>query len=564
MAEHGGREAVERRVEAQVPDRSRTIRRNAAALGAGQVFTWSMTLAWTLVVPRLIGAEGMGMIVTGMAVVAMLQIALGAGTAVYVTREIVVSPERAARIVASASIARLILVPVFGLVVVAWAQLAGYGSRQDQVLYLCAAATTILLLCEPLASYFQATERMHYMALLDAISKASQGLAGIVLAVLGFGAIGFAACWVVTAVVVVALCIRWVRRYIDVRWKTTIHDLADVARGSAKYWTGGLFFTIYLWVDTSMLSVMTNPTVVGWYGVPMRLFGTFLIIATIVQRVSLPRLVDAHERSRSDFKRVARGPMDVVFALSLPVMTALVVGAGPVVPLLYGPGYAHAVPVLVILGITLVPMYLNIMLGNICIAANRQGVWNWLMMGATLFNPAVNAFLIPFTQHQYGNGAIGAAVALALTEALIASAAMVIFGRGIVGLTTVRRVGRTALACAGMWLVVHVLRGTGPFLSLGAGCCALAISAIVFGAVTREEQRQIRGIAERSAGKAVAALARLRARAAGLDLAVEIGARLIARISGRLIRTAPPTGPVENATGLSEPPGPREAAPVKV
>jgi O-antigen/teichoic acid export membrane protein len=557
MADHDGREAVEAPLEAPVVDGSRTIRRNAAALGAGQVFTWAMTLAWTLVVPRLLGADGIGMIVTGMAVVAMLQIALGAGTGIYVTREIVVSPERAARLVASASLGRLILVPVFGATVVLWAQLAHYGARQDDVLYLCGAATAVMLVAEPLASYFQATQRMHYLAMGDAINKASQGLAGIVLAVMGFGAIGFAACWVVTAGVVVALSVRWARRYIEIEWRTTWHDLKNVARGSAAYWTGGLFFTIYLWIDTAMLSVMTNPTVVGWYGVPMRLFGTFLIVATIVQRVFLPRLVEAHERSRDELKRVARAPIELVFTLSLPLMTAIIVGAGPAVHLLYGPSYAHAVPVLILLGVALVPMYLNIMLGTIAVAANQQRRWNWLMIGATLFNPSVNAILIPLTQHRFGNGGIGAAISLALTEALIAGAAMVMFGRGIVGLTTVRRLMKTALACGGMWLVVRLLGNTGPVVSLLAGCCALVLLSVVVGAVTGEERRQICGFAERSAGRVVAYLVTLRVR--------HVGRRLPEGIRGRLTRTLPPRRTVDNSASLLAEPSTvaREAAPLE-
>jgi O-antigen/teichoic acid export membrane protein len=512
MADAPGREAVDAPVEGAAVEGSRAVRRNTAALGAGQVFTWSMTLGWTLVVPRLIGADGMGMIATGMAVVAMLQILVGAGTYLYVTREIVLAPERSARLVAAAWYLRLILVPFFAIAVFVWAQLAGYGAHQDVVLYLCGGATAVMLIVEPLTSYFQATERMQYIAIGDSINKASQGLIGIVLALIGFGAIGFGACWVVTAVIVVFLTIRWARRYFKVQWRTTWHDLATVARGSLKYWTGGLFFTVYLWIDTAMLSVMTNPTVVGWYGVPMRLFGTFLIFATIASKVFLPRLVTAFEERRGEFKRLARAPTDLVFAASLPAATAIAVGASPVVHILYGPSYAQAVPVFILLGFTLIPMYLNIMLGTIIVASNRQGRANWLMVAATVFNPALNAVLIPLTQHRFGNGGIGAAIALLATESLIAIAGMFMFGRGIIGISTAQRVGRMALACGGMWLAVDLLRSTGPVLSLAAGCGALVVLAVLVGAVTAEERRQIVGSIQLLTRRALASVPGLRVR----------------------------------------------------
>jgi O-antigen/teichoic acid export membrane protein len=512
-------DATDEQIETAPPAPARSLRRNVAALGTGQMFTWIMTLGWTLVVPRLLGAGEMGMIVTGISVVTMLQIAMGAGTALYVTREIVITPERAARIVAGASLVRLALVPVFGAAIVLWAHFAHYGARQNEVLYLCGGATAVMLLGEPLLSYFQATERMHYMAISDGINKASQGLAGIALAVIGFGAMGFAACWVVTAAVVVVLGVRWTRRYIHLRWRTTWQDLTDIARGSVKYWTGGLFFTIYAWIDTAMLSVMTNATVVGWYGVPMRLWGTFLIIPSIASRVFIPRLVQAAEQSPAELKRIARAPIELVFVLSLPVAALIAAAAAPGVHLVYGPSFAHAVPVLILLGINLIPMYLNMMLGSVLVAAGRQGTWNWLFVGATIFNPAVNAVLIPLTQHQFGNGAIGAAIALALTEALIACAGFMIVGRGILGRSALGRVAKMALACGGMLLVVHLLGGAGPIVAFLGGCVALCVLVLVLRVITDSERRQALRFARIYARRGLTAITTMRSRPTASGLA---------------------------------------------
>ncbi len=163
-----------------------------------------------------------------------------------------------------------------------------------------------------------------------------------------------------------------------------------------------------------------------------------------------------------------------------------------------------------------------------------------MYVGATVFNPAVNAILIPLTQHRFHNGAIGAATALALTETLIACAGFAIVGRGIVGLSGARRVGAMALACGGMWLVVHLLSGVvGPILSLPAGFVAFAILAIVFRAVTEQEQRQIRGMAQRFAARAAVAVSTLHARVVRRRPAEATG--------GRPTRGAAPVRPLENA-----------------
>ena len=73
-------------------------------------------------------------------------------------------------------------------------------------------------------------------------------------------------------------------------------------------------------------------------------------------------------------------------------------------------------------------MYVNIMLNQVLIASKRQAAWTWAMVGATVVNPVLNLLLIPLTAARYDNGAIGAAIALLVTEVLV-----VVFGFATVG-----------------------------------------------------------------------------------------------------------------------------------
>lgn len=466
------------------------VGRNLAVLGAGQLFTWAMTMAWTLVVPRLLGPSGLGMITTGIAVAGILQVVLGAGTGVYVAREIVVSPDRAGRLLVTAMAARLMLTPIFMAAIVIWAQLSHYSSEGKLVLYLSGGATVLYLLTEPAQSYFQAVERMHYRALGDAINKAAQGLVGIVLTLAGFGALGFAGCWLVMSGIVLVLSLRWVGRHIRLEWHTTRRELREIARGSVVYWTAGVFFLLYLWIDTAMLSVMTNSTVVGWYGVPTKLFQTMLFVPTLFSTAWLPRLVRAAERSPHELHEVSRTPVSLVLALAVPIAAVVAVSSSDVIHLVYGPAYANAIPVMIILAIALIPMYLNIMLCQICVAANRQARWTRLMVGACILNPLLNFVLIPLTQHRLHDGAVGAAIALLSTEAAIACGGIFLTGRQVMGLGTLKRLYSVSLASAAMWAVVYLTKGAGPFLSLPAGGVVLIAIAWLSDAVTPEERRQ--------------------------------------------------------------------------
>ena len=461
--------------------------RNLAWLGAAQLFTWSMTLAWTLVVPRIIGPTGFGLIVTAMAVAGVLQILIGMGTTPYVVREIVVARLRLPELVASAVAVRLLLAPLFVGAVLVWVHFAHYSSKGTLVLYLVAGATLLMMLTEPIQGAFQAIERMQYLALGDAIDKSAQGLLGIVLALIGFGVVGFAGCWLVMSAIVMVLSIRWLSRFERLEVKTSPRDVASMARGSAAYWTGGLFFTLYLWADTVMLSLMTNTRVVGWYGVATKLFQAMLFVAVMTATAWLPRLVAASERSPHELRREARAPIELVLSLALPIAALLAVAAEIGVRLVYGSAYSKAVAPLIILGCCLVPMYLNMILCQICVASKRMRIWTWIMGGATIFNIAVNVILIQVAQNRWGNGAIGASVSLLLTELVIAAAALRGVGLDVFSRSSALRLLRIGIACGGAIGAALACDGLGAAARVSAGTVALLLCATVLRVVSREE-----------------------------------------------------------------------------
>jgi len=316
---------------------------------------------------------------------------------------------------------------------------------------------------------------MEYLAYSEVISKSSQGLLGIVLAAMGLGAVGFAACWMVMSGVVIVLDAVWLRRYCRVRLRTSRRRLVDMARESVSYWAFGLFFLVYLWIDATMLSLMTEPKVVAWYGVPTKLFQTLMFVPVVVSTAWLPRLVEAFEQDSSHLARTARMPVGLVLRLGIPIGAAVVIAAQPMIDLVYGPAYAQAAPVLAILGLCIPPMYVNILLNQVLVAAKRQVAWTWVMGGATIVNPLINLALISVTQAQLGNGAIGAAISLLLTELLIVAVGFVLAGAEVLGREGARRGALAAAASLGMYAAAYVTRSLGTVPSLAAAALAFAI-----------------------------------------------------------------------------------------
>jgi O-antigen/teichoic acid export membrane protein len=456
-----------------------------------------MTLVWTLVVPRVLGPAGFGVVTAALSVSGVLAIVLGLGTRNYLVREIVLHPDRGPKLIGTAMMLRVILSPIVAVAAVVFAVLAHYGTEQTIALYLAAAANIAILLTDPALAMFQASERMKYMALSDVINKSAQSLVGIAVALAGLGAIGITGNMAVVGVVVLILNVIWVRRYVRVDLHTSGQLIASMARQSFSFWATGVFFTIYLWIDTIMVSLMTNSSVVGWYGASTTLFQTLMFLPTLVATAWLPRLVQAYRGGRRQLALTAREPLELILVISAPMAAGTVMAAHALVLLLYGAAYSHAVPVMAILGLCLPPTYMNIMMSQVLIAEGRQVVLQWLMVAATIVNPAVNLVLIPVTQHRYHNGAIGAAVALLITEVLVAGGAFVMV-RQVFNRASFTRCCLAVGASVAMLGASEAAAPLGTAVALAAGVAAFVALAVLLRIPTEGEVLFIRRLVARA------------------------------------------------------------------
>ena len=480
--------------------RSHTVLvRNLSFLAGSQLVTWVATLLWTLVVPRAIGPTEMGLFTLAVAAGGVLTAMIGLGMRPLLVRQIADDPRRAEHLVPAAIVLRGVLALPALAGVAAMARFGHFDAEQSIALYLGFGMAIFYLLYEPIQAAFQAAQRMEYLAYSDMLTKGAVSVVAIGLVLWGALAYGLLVNSIAVMFAVMVLNLVWLRRMRS-DWHVTPRQLLALARDSLPYWGFAAFFSIYLWIDSLMLAALTNSTVVGWYGLPTKLFGTLMFLPVIVSTVWLPRLVTAHRDGIDHLWRAARTPLEMVTVLSMPICAGVALVADRLVAFLYGPRYAEAGVVLVVLALCVPAMYVNIMVNQVLIARNRQMTWTKVMILATVVNPALNLLLIPHFQSTTGNGATGAALALLVTELLIVAigGAMVwrAFDRG-----SVVRLGKAALATLGMVAVVLPARRFGLAAELAAGAVSWPALALLLGVAGREERAEllaaVRGLGSR-------------------------------------------------------------------
>ena len=478
------------------------LARNLGALAGAQLVTWTMTFAWILVVPRFLGPAEFGTLVSAQSVAALLCIVLSlALSKAFLVRKIVLHHKDGPELVGTALLVRILLVPLVIGGAVLWSLASHYDHQAQIVLYLISGMTVAMMLAEPMQAAFQALERMRYLARGDIINKSGQSIIGIALVVLGFKVTAIAASMAVMTGSVVLLDVLWLRRYLRIDMHARLSTMVSMLKQSMSFWAIGLFGMIYLWIDTVMLSRMAPPRVVGWYGASTQLFQTLLFVAVITSTAWLPRLVAAFTSGHRHLIETARTPLELMLLMGVVIAAATATGAPLLVRVAYGPAFAQAVPVLVILAFCLPPMYVNIMLGQVVIAAGRQVMWTYAMIGAAVFNPLLNLVLIPATQSRYHNGAIGAGVSLVLTELVMNVYGFIIVGRHLLNRSVLTRLSLVIMASAGMWGVAFAARPLGMLPSLLAGAAALVVLIVALRIPTDSEIALLRGCLVRLKGR---------------------------------------------------------------
>jgi O-antigen/teichoic acid export membrane protein len=472
-------------------------RRNVFALGGAQLITWSITLLWTFIVPRHLGAAGWGLLVTGSSIGGILGVLMGQGTGNYLVRQFVRDPDRAPSVLGTSLLVRLALLVPGAALIGLYLNVAGFKGQENLIIIIASAVVAFALLSEPFDSVFQAVERMEFLAGGDVADKVLQSTLAVGLVLLGFGVTHVAVSALCVAAFVFALKAVWARKFYRPELRTTLPKARRLARESLPYWTMSLFLTLYVWIDTAMLSVMAPARVVGWYGVPTRLFGTFQFAGNMLATLWLPRLIRAHEQPEGHFKRVAGVPLGQAVLLSLPLAAGGAVVAGPLIRTLFGPDFAGSVPAMAILALCLIPLYLNIMAYTVLVAEGRQVVWTKIIMGASIVNPLLNLASIHFFQTRHGNGATGAALSLLATEVLISVVSLRVATRGILSRQNVLQLLRCLLASAVMAFCVYMARSLGLIPQGLIGVAVFGVLAVALRVPSAEDMATARAMIRR-------------------------------------------------------------------
>lgn len=467
-----------------------SIARNTRAMMLSQIITWASSFVLMMFLPRYLGAEDYGRLYFAITINGLGSLAMDLGFTALIVKEIARDRSRAAILAVNAAALRSLMWTVSLVCTLLFVILSGYSAEAIHVVLVLGVANLFFGLYDLIHRVFVGLERMEFRSYGLIIEKVSLAVVGVTLLLMGANSFVIACAMLASMALNFAASTYFLRTMVPVKLELDTATWLPLLRAGLPFMISTVLGFIYYRIDVMMLSAMTNESVVGWYGAPYKLFDTLMFFPTILNTAVYPVLARLYHTSKDDMVQTSRKILDLTMIIGVPMAVGMVALARPIIAFLFGlQEFEQSIILLQILSASLLLIYVDFVLNTVLISNDRQKRIVIVSIVATVINVTVNYYAIAYFQHNYGNGAIGAAVTTGITELCVMSMSVAILPKGCFSTNNLALAAKTLLAGGIMWLVIVMLQTQAlhwVFAGL-IGSTAYVLLLLAFRVVTKRE-----------------------------------------------------------------------------
>jgi O-antigen/teichoic acid export membrane protein len=465
-----------------------TLRRavgNGSIMLVSQLITWTATLIFTGALGRVLGDEGFGKLYIAISMGMVFAVLVDFGLDQQLIRAVARDRGLAASYVVNSAIIKTVLATVAYASVLVLSHLLGYPPD----IQLTIAVYCLILFLNGISglvtAVYQATENVLHSAIGVVIEKCV--VAGLALLLLdaGGGVVATAAVFVIGA----AIGLGWKVAFILPRIQPLVAPSRQMIRtlvtGTLPFFLYWILASAYYRMDVVLLSKLTDPTVVGWYGAAYRLFDTLVFLPSIVSSAILfPILARLALHSRRDLRHALEKGLGVVLMIGVPISTGLLVLAEPIIHFVYGRSeFQPAAVALRWLAVALILLYVNSVLTAVVVSLNQERKMIIAAGLAALLNFGLNWVLIPQFQH------LAAAAVTAGTELFLLTYVLCCIPRDLLSVSSLITLAKATASALVMAVVLYALSGQSLFILVPLGALVYGVTGLLVRLVPAEDLR---------------------------------------------------------------------------
>ena len=326
-------------------------------------------------------------------------------------REISRKRELAGKYISHAVVIKSILSFASFIAVMIIVNLMGYPDDIRKIVYVMFASVILKSFTDNFSSIFQAFEEMQWDSLLKIIRAVI--LTGLVFFSLakGYSLLTIVWMYAATEVIVLALCILILfTKFIKSIAKVQKDILVNLAFESLPFALTVLFYSIYFYIDSVMLSYMRGVYEVGIYSAAYSLTLALIFIPTIYINSIFPSLSKFYVNSMESLKFAYKKSLLYISVVALPMTIILFFLSEEIIYFLYGGEFSNSALVFKIIAITIFFRFVTFVNAITILSVDKQKQRLYSQAITAILNIILNLILIP------AYGYIGAAVATVITE----------------------------------------------------------------------------------------------------------------------------------------------------
>ena len=387
------------------------IAKNTAVLLVANIISKVLGFFYVMYTARYLGAEGFGILSFALAFTGIFGVLTDLGLSPLTVREVARDKSLAKKYLNNISVMKTILVTITFALIAIVINLLGYPEQTIKVVYLISLSVVFNSFTGIFYSIFRAFEKMEYQSLGQILNSAIM-LFGVFFAISrGFSVFGFASLYFMISVVALVYSFvisiwKFVKPKMEVDWSFWRPTIKE----ALPFGLTGAFITIYLWIDSVMLSLMKGDEVVGWYNAAYRIILILLFIPSAFNSAVFPIMSRFYVSSKSSLKFIFEKHFKYMLIIGFPIGVGITLLADRIVLLIFGAEYIPSIIALQILTWAIVFIFARTAFERVLESANKQIIVTKVFGGCALLNIILNLILIP--KYSY----IGAAVATLITD----------------------------------------------------------------------------------------------------------------------------------------------------
>lgn len=375
---------------------AKTIARNTGILFVSETLTRMLAFLLVIFMARFLGDAETGKYFFAVSYISIFQVAADFGITTLMFRDVAADRKNTKKYFSNILALKLVLLFVVLILSLIVFYMLNPSAEIMYVIFLTSLYFFLVGMIHPFNILFNSYEKLEYYAIVTVSQSVIAAVAGVFLLLSGFGlvevlyALIFSYCISLIVAVVIARA-----KFLKFSLEFDVQFWKNILIKSLPFWMTGIFMIIYSAVDTLMLKLYKDYSVIGLYSVALKLVESLNFIPFVLIGAVFPAMAILHYGSNEVLSRLYNKTFYYMLVLAIPIAFGASILAERIIFFFYGGEYLGSTFALQVLIWSAALLFVNFLIGYLLNAIQKAHLFTAAAGISLIANIILNFILIP-------------------------------------------------------------------------------------------------------------------------------------------------------------------------